>query len=163
MADALTTAVEDAIDRVLEMQKLAVPESTEAVKRWYHVADPPYWVNAPGALGTPQGPRDATRYELTVMMRLVIGNAVDMARDETATANVQNKAWTWLPQVMRYFEKHRRLSPPGLAGLTYIAPQGATIRSMRQADLNRLQIPVAALLYTLDFELTIPFEVGYAE
>ncbi|MFA7386082.1 MAG: hypothetical protein WCZ87_00320 [Thiohalobacteraceae bacterium] len=163
MADTLVTAVDAVVERLLDMERLAVPEATGAYPRWYEVGEPPYWLNVPLALGTPTGPEDVTRYELVAGMRLVLGNAVDVAHDAEAVANVQNKAWTWLPQVMRYFQTHRRMNPPGLPGLRFLAPEGVTIRQMRQPDLNQLRLPVASILYALDFELTIPFEVGYGD
>lgn len=162
MADALATAVSNVITRLLIMEPLCVPAAAYASKRWIEYRqDWPYWVNRISGMQRPAGPRDMTDYEMSVTMRLVLSYITAATREDVVsnTANVQDKAWEYVPTVVRYFEQYNLLNPPGYAPITHLSPAGVSISCPQGMSLITLPA-VNDVFVSIDFDLTVPFEVG---
>jgi len=154
MTYTLTTAVSAVIDRVLLMQAAIIATSTNEVKDWIHwEQEPPYWVNRPARLIRTD---DAGGYyDLEMTMRLILAHISEVKTDYGDGTTPQARAWTYIPEVIAYFETYDRLNMPGQTELTYLAPQRLTISCNTGADIVSLP-GQSNVSYKADFELTIP-------
>lgn len=163
MTDTLVSVVDSIITRLLVLQPLAVTDTKLATKRWVYLSqDTPYWVNRVGAIRPPSGAETFPTYELFVQMRLILSYEAGIMREDNVDGNAQEQAWEYIPQVVRYFELNRDLSPTGYDALTHINVAEVRIDNPRGLDLQVLPMSREILLST-DFELTIPIRVGNSE
>lgn len=170
MTDILTVVVGNLFDRVVALEPLAVPDAPYASKRWvdYH-ADVPYWCNRLAALNV-NGSESLPTYELMIQMRLILTYQSGVVREDDLDGNAQVKAWGYVPEVIRYFETHRDLTPlvldeegdPVYSDLTYIDAARVRIACNRGLDLQVM--PLTRSIYlSVDFELTVPLRIGWEE
>jgi hypothetical protein len=158
MTDALVTAVDAVITRVLIMEALAVTDSVSESRRWVEFnQDWPYWVNRPGGLAGPTGPEDMPEYELTIIMRLVLAYHASAHREDEVSGNVQDKAWEYEASVMRYFELNNLLNPSGYDPINWVGRCSITC----PIGLDLKILPLARDIFlAIDFNLTVPITIG---
>lgn len=170
MTDKLATVVGNIITRVCALEPRAVPDASYASQRWvdYH-ADVPYWCNRLAALNV-IGSESLPTYELVIQMRLVLTYQAGVVREDDLDGNAQLKAWGYVPEVLRYFENHRDLTPlvlddegdPVYSDLTYIDAARVRIACNRGLDLQVM--PLTRSIYlSVDFDLTVPLRIGWEE
>jgi len=170
MTDQLATVVGNILTRVRALESLAVPDASYASKQWvdFH-PDVPYWCNRLAALNV-SGSESLPTYELVIQMRLVLTYQAGVTREDNIDGNAQVKAWGYVPEVIRYFENHRDLTPrvlddegdPVYADLTYIDAGRVRIACNRGLDLQVM--PLTRSIYlSVDFDLTIPLRIGWEE
>ena len=151
--DTLALRFQEAVGRIVAMEKLVVPNAVTAVPYIAYVQDTfPYWTNGMGRTPAPDGPDDATRYDLTVTMRLVIGHLTAGYEGEN-----QEAAWVIAPTVLRYFRRYRFLQLPGQARILHLAPTGCTISSPRGLVFAVIK---ETTQLALEFELIVPFNIS---
>lgn len=171
MADKLAEVVGNVITRVVALQPLAVPAATYATKRWVEFRqDVPYWCNRIAGIARPAGPEDLPEYQVSIQMRLILTYQAGVVREDNLDGNAQEKAWGYIPAALRYFERHRDLTPLVLDGegaslftrLTHVQSAGVRISCPRGMELQVL--PLTRSIYlSADFELTVPIMVGNQE
>ncbi|MCC7569563.1 MAG: hypothetical protein KO463_08130 [Candidatus Methanofastidiosa archaeon] len=156
----LTTVADAVLERVLAMELLAVPDAAYASRRWvYFHQTVPFWVNRPGPVPSPSGSDKMPTYELSHVMRLVLGYHHEALRtDNEIDGNAQERAWTYQAAVMGYFERYSRLDPPGQAPVAHLGREPVTIECPIGLDLKVL--PLSRSVYiAMDFELVVPVTV----
>jgi hypothetical protein len=149
-ASALETTVGNVLDRIVAMERLAVPDAVNAVKHWWHWEQKvPYWTNGIEALTNPvQG-----EYELKAAMRLIVGHISQATAG--GTLSIQDKSWGYIPAVLAYFTKYNQLNAPALSDLANLAPDGVLIACPGGLDVFNIPGQVSTFLY-VDFTLTVP-------
>ncbi len=153
MATVLGTTVKNVIDRVVLLERQAVTESANAVPYIMHAQESfPYWTNSPTDLIPREGSKDARKFELDILMRLVIDHVTAGYKGER-----QTKAWTYLGDIVFYFALHPKLDLEGQTALRYLDPTGATIRPRRGLQVAPLG---ATQQLCLDFDLIVPLNVS---
>ena len=163
MTDKLVTVVDNIMDRLLLLEATLPAASTYATSRWIELRqNTPYWVNRIAALNGGGGSEDLPWYDLTVQMRLIVSYEAGVMHENGINSNVQVSAWAYIPQVVRYFENNRGLDLAGSTTLTHIDVARVTITCRRGLDLQVLPLSREILL-SIDFELTLPLQVGRSE
>lgn len=163
MSDTLKTVALNVLERVLVMELLAVPDATAAFKRWIEFQQqPPFWVNRPGPVPSPSGADKMPTYELSPTMRLVLAYHHDVIREDEVDGNIQERAWDYQADVMAYFERYRRLDPPGHAPVAHLGHAPVTIDCPIGLDLKMLPLSRSVYL-AMDFELVVPVTVRLDE
>ena len=171
MTDQLATVVSNLLTRVIALEPLAVTDASYASKRWvdFH-SDVPYWCNRLASISAPRGPEDLPEYDVTIQMRLVLTYQAGVVREDALDGNAQEKAWTYIPTVLRYFEDNRDLTPlvldedekPLFSQLTHIDASRVRIACPRGLDLQVMPL-TRSIFLSVDFELTVPVTVGSEE
>lgn len=146
----LETTVGNVLDRIIAMERLAVPDSLNAVKHWWHWEQKvPYWTNKIAALTDPS---DA-ECELKAIMRLLVGHISQATAG--GTLSIQDKSWGYIPATLAYFRRYNQLNAPALADIANLAPAGVRIACPGGLDVFNVPGQVSTFLY-IDFELTVP-------
>ena len=158
MTFPLTTAVDAVITRVLLMEASAIvaltPSSVNEVKDWIHwEQQTPYFTNRISRLAETEA--DSGRYDLGITMRLIIAHIATVKTDYSDGETPQAKAWTYIPEILQYFETYHQLDPLGQAEVQYLDPIGLTISCNTGTDEVSLPGQTNTSLKA-DFELTIP-------
>lgn len=169
MSDQLATVVGDLMTRVVALEPLAYPTSTARNLWIYWSQATPYWCNRVARV-TVDGPEDLPTYTVAIQMRLVLSHQQGISREDGVATNPQVAAVSAIPSVLRYFERHRDLAPPGVddegdalyPALTHLDGALTRIACARGLDLAVLPLSREIVLVT-DFELTVPITVGQEE
>jgi hypothetical protein len=150
MTSTLETTVGAVLDRLVEMERLAVPDAVNAVKHWYHwEPGAPYWTNQITGLTTPGD----HRWELKVSMYLIVGHASQAVAG--GALSIQDMACRYIPATLAYFVQYNQLNPPGLSDVLNLAPAG--VRMACPQGLDALNLPgQTATFLCVEFELTVP-------
>lgn len=153
MASILGQAVKDVIDRVVLLERQAATDSVNAVPYVLYAQESfPYWTNSPVDLAPGDGPKDARKFELDILMRLVIDHVTAGYEGER-----QYKAWENLGDIVLYFSQHPKLDLDGQAQLRYLDPIGASIRPRRGLQVARIN---ETQQLCLEFDLIVPLNVS---
>jgi len=120
----MTTYLEDALLRIVAMEKEVIP-GCDAVPYFIYTQESyPYWTNRVGAIATSTDSEDEAKRVYQIIMRLVIGH-----RTEGYTGELEvTLQSTYIPQILTYFSQRLRLQCVAFPDIMrYIAPEGAFI------------------------------------
>ena len=149
----MTDFLADAMTRVVEMQKLALPDTKAAFSNPLATyPNFPFWVNTLSTI-TPRTAPTALQQttEYVVRMRLVIGHM-----KEGYEGTLPDKLWAWTPQVLEYFQARKHLQyQAGQAAVRYLSPLGTEIRLSR--GFSSFQVAQDIIHIGTEFELVVPF------
>ncbi len=147
-------AYEDTRDRVLELEKLAVP--CNAFTKWvWWAQDTPFWLNGPGAMPKPDMGRSVLKCEFNFRMRLVIAHSSELVREDQLSGNIQDHAWQYIAATNFLAAQYPTLNLPGKTELYWMSPEGITLRTPIGVEVKSLS---RSTFVTLEFELTAPVE-----
>ena len=153
MTSTLATVVGNIINRVLEMELLAVTDAeTRASKEWiYWSQKTPYWINAMSSLSN----TEKGKWDLSIDMRLVVCHVSQATKGATSP---QDKVWSYIPEVMAYFSQYGDLRPPGKTDIAYLHPAGAIIDCPGGLSIFSVQGQKMETLIA-DFVLSVPIQI----
>jgi hypothetical protein len=155
---ALAQTVDDVIDRIVELQPLAIAEvtpNTDATKQWHYRNDSlPYWSNRPGPLVLRQ--KGKIWLQNIVSWLYVAHVDVRNVRDSVNSQTPQDNAWLYQAETLQYFTNIRTtLAPDGYAEVANLAPEGLTITTPRGLDFAyNPQVNFEALY--IEFQFIVP-------
>ena len=154
MATTLGTALTNVIDRVVLLERQAVTDAVNAVPYIMYAQETfPYWTNMPVDLLPKDSPRDAQKFDLSILMRLVIDHVTAGYEGQR-----QYKAWEYLGDVVFYFSQHPKLDLLGQAEVRYRDPLGAAIRPRSGLKVASTQGLPQQLC--VEFDLIVPLNVS---
>lgn len=146
------------LDRIVEMERLAIPEALEVYKHWIAWnKEVPYWINRiAGFTGSIED-----GFELSIDMALVLAHISSAGKVDEETDNLtpQVRSWLWIPRVIGFFLEHPTLEVPNFDRMYNIDPYGLSINSENGMDVYAVQGRSFTTL-TLRFDLSVPIQIS---
>ena len=154
----LGLAAQGVLERVVALQRLALPDSTNAVPYPYYRQEAwPYWTNWTNGLTPQRGDdKNVQRADYSIEMRLVVGHL-----SSTYEGQIQYDASLMVADVVAFFTRHDRLAVPTAEDTTlrkpprWTAPQGHTVRAGRMGFFEMGEIVQVYQSFVIDVPLTV--------
>lgn len=141
-----------ALERIVAMERLAVPESKAAGDYpFFTYASMPYWINYLSTVSPATAPHEMNqRTEYALRMRLITGH-----KTEGYDGALARQLYVWIPQVIEYFQARRHLQyEAAQTAVKYLHPNGVRITLSR---FGVFPVDAGTIHIGAEFDLVLPF------